>query len=45
MLNLTAHKLKTEHDILSDEAKWKDCHEGRNGIVTTGGSILVAGMS
>jgi hypothetical protein len=45
MLNLTARKLKTEHDILSDEGKWKDCHEGRNGIFATGGLILVADMS
>jgi hypothetical protein len=44
-LTSPARKLKTEHDILSDEAKWKDCHQGRNGIVTTGGLALAAGMS
>jgi len=44
-LTSPARKLKTEHDILSDEAKWKDCHQGRNGIGTTGGLILAAGMS
>jgi hypothetical protein len=45
MLNLATRKPKTEHDILSDEAKWEDWQARRYGIVTTGGLIDVLGRS